>query len=338
VGFQLSDEQVQLRSVAADALADALPAAPDPIAPDAVAALLVLLADLGLAGILVPDEVGGSSGGLVEAALLAEQLGVHRAPGAVVATALVAAAALPLVAPAQRADVAAGIVAGRPTAVLVDVDLQWPPGPSGVAWGWAPECRVLVPSNGELVATDGTAFVPTDTADLLLKVGRLARDPNGLDGEPGTLPPDSSEEFLARVNVLLAALMVGHMTAALDASVEYAKQRMQYGAPIGSFQAVRHLCADMLVDVEASRSAAYGSAWSVDALGDPAAVRRAGAVAKAWCSEAGVRVCETALQVHGGIGFTWECGVHEHLRAVHVAGASFMPATNALDLIAAVPA
>jgi alkylation response protein AidB-like acyl-CoA dehydrogenase len=102
----------------------------------------------------------------------------------------------------------------------------------------------------------------------------------------------------------MASVLLGHMQSALDASVEYAAQRKQYGAPIGSFQAIRHLCADMLVDVDASRSATYGAAWAVSSLDDLDERERSGAVAKAHCHK-GIetivlreRACERPRRQH----------------------------------------
>ncbi len=95
-------------------------------------------------------------------------------------------------------------------------------------------------------------------------------------------------------------------------SVAYAKDRHQFGKPIGSFQAVKHRLADALVDVEAMRSSVYFGAWSI-ASGEAAASLAASA-AKAWCSDAGARVMASGLQVHGGIGFTWEHDLHLYVK------------------------
>jgi alkylation response protein AidB-like acyl-CoA dehydrogenase len=112
---------------------------------------------------------------------------------------------------------------------------------------------------------------------------------------------------------LTSAELVGTMRGAVDLATGYAKDRRQYGSPIGSFQAVQHLLADAHVAMEGSRSVALHAAWAVDAL-PPAEALAAGALAKAYCSRAARTVCETAIQVHGGIGNTWECLAHVHLR------------------------
>jgi alkylation response protein AidB-like acyl-CoA dehydrogenase len=122
-----------------------------------------------------------------------------------------------------------------------------------------------------------------------------------------------------------SAEMLGGAARALDLSVEYAKERQQFGQPIGSFQAVKHRCADMLVDVEGMRSVAYYAAWAIgaDAEGSVAA-----STAKAWCSDASKRVLASALQVHGGIGFTWEHDLHFFLKRGQLDQVSFGDATH----------
>ena len=121
-------------------------------------------------------------------------------------------------------------------------------------------------------------------------------------------------------------------TAVLDMTVQYAKDRVQFGRPIGSFQAVKHRCADMLVDVEGMRSAAYYAAWAVGA-GDPDASAAASA-AKVWCSDAARRVMASGLQVHGGIGFTWEHDLHLFLKRSQLDQVSFGDATYHRDRLA----
>ena len=112
---------------------------------------------------------------------------------------------------------------------------------------------------------------------------------------------------------LTSADLVGLMRGVLEISVAYAQERKQYGVPIGSFQAVQHLLAEARCLMEGALSAALYPAWAVDQLG-PDEARAAGRVAKAYCARAARTVCETAVQVHGGIGNTWDCMVHVHLR------------------------
>jgi alkylation response protein AidB-like acyl-CoA dehydrogenase len=111
-------------------------------------------------------------------------------------------------------------------------------------------------------------------------------------------------------------LMTGVAARVLDNSVTYAGQRTQFGKPIGSFQAIKHKCADMAVAVEASRSAAYYASW---ALAEDAPDRaKAVSIAKSFCGDAARFVCNEGIQIHGGIGFTWELGLHFYLRRAKV--------------------
>ena len=129
------------------------------------------------------------------------------------------------------------------------------------------------------------------------------------------------EALLDRGAAYASAEMLGGASHAMDMAVEYAKERVQFDRPIGSFQAIKHRCADMLVDVEGMRSAVYHAAWALGA-GDPDA-SVAASTAKIWCSDAGLRVAESSLQVHGGIGFTWESDVHLHLKRAQLDSVAF---------------
>jgi alkylation response protein AidB-like acyl-CoA dehydrogenase len=135
-----------------------------------------------------------------------------------------------------------------------------------------------------------------------------------LDGRPALRLGDdrAADAVLDRAAVAVCAEMLGAADVVLAMTVAYAKDRVQFGRPIGGFQAVKHRCADMLVDVEGMRSAAYYAAWAVGA-GDPDASAAASA-AKVWCSDAARRVMASGLQVHGGIGFTWEHDLHLFLK------------------------
>jgi alkylation response protein AidB-like acyl-CoA dehydrogenase len=129
------------------------------------------------------------------------------------------------------------------------------------------------------------------------------------------------DALLDRGAAFTAAEMLGGASRALDMAVEYAKDRVQFGRPIGSFQAVKHRCADMLVDVEGMRSSAYWAAWCIGAGHEDASV--AASTAKIWCSDASKRVMASALQVHGGIGFTWEHDLHLFLKRAQLDQVSF---------------
>jgi len=127
------------------------------------------------------------------------------------------------------------------------------------------------------------------------------------------LTRDDLAAWIALGLALTSADLVGAMRGVLDLTVAYAAERRQFGVPVGSFQAVQHLLADAVCLMEGSLSVALHAAWAVDDL-DPEEARAAGRVAKAYCGRAARTVCETAIQVHGGIGNTWECMAHVYLR------------------------
>jgi alkylation response protein AidB-like acyl-CoA dehydrogenase len=127
------------------------------------------------------------------------------------------------------------------------------------------------------------------------------------------LTDDDLTAWMALGLAVTSAELVGTMRGAVDLATAYAKDRRQYGRPVGSFQAVQHLLADALVAMEGARSATLHAAWAVDARA-PVDALAAAAIAKAWSARAARSVCETAIQVHGGIGNTWECLAHVHLR------------------------
>jgi alkylation response protein AidB-like acyl-CoA dehydrogenase len=286
-----------------------------------------VLVDTGLMGLRLPEQVGGSGATAIEGVLFAEELGRALVPGHVLASALITPAALKLVG-LKNEGVATELVSGRPVTVAVTDELSWPPKGSGLAWGWHPDSIVLVPQGTNLAPFEG---VPTETiisADLGLEMARVPC------GDSDLLPTVTGQWFLAEANVVLAGVLLGHMEAALDLAVAYAGEREQFGVTIGSFQAVKHLCADMYVDVESSRSIAYGGAAMLHESTDVVQAGRTAAMAKAWCGDAAIRVIESAIQIHGGLGFTWEIPLHHYLRAAHVARASFMPVTVALEFVA----
>ena len=123
---------------------------------------------------------------------------------------------------------------------------------------------------------------------------------------------DLAEVALDLGATAVALELLGASDAAMTMAVEYAKDRVQFGRPIGSFQAVKHRCADMLVDVEGIRSSAYWAAWCLGV--DDADRAIAASTAKTWAGDASKRVMASALQVHGGIGFTWEHDLHLFLK------------------------
>jgi alkylation response protein AidB-like acyl-CoA dehydrogenase len=178
------------------------------------------------------------------------------------------------------------------------------------------ESALLLVSTGDGHVLAAVALRPVEVRTDLTRPTAIV-DPATLVSPVGQVACPITSDGLAKWTALGLALtsadLVGTMRGAIDITVEYAGSRRQYGRPIGSFQAVQHLLADALVLMEGSRSAALHAAWAVDALPADDALGAA-AVAKAYCSRAARTVCETAIQVHGGIGNTWECLAHVYLR------------------------
>ena len=255
----------------------------------------------------LPESVGGVGLGLVEVAVLAEEVGRAVAPAPYLSTALAAHA------------LAASGAAPELLERLVDG------GVGAVAWGGAPV--VDLPIADVLVRVDGDAVTASDVSELrpspvpAMDVTRLVA-PAGESGDGVSLGgADLAADLLDRGATAYAAELLGSAQRMLEVSVAYAGVREQFGRPIGSFQAVKHRCADMYVDVEGMRSSAYFAAWAVE-NGDPDG-SLAASTAKSWCGDAGARVLASALQVHGGIGFTWEHDLHLYLKRVQLSGRLF---------------
>jgi alkylation response protein AidB-like acyl-CoA dehydrogenase len=275
----------------------------------------------GWMGVEVPEAKGGLGLGSVEAAVLLEEVGRHLAPAPFLSSQLAVGAL-------ARAA-AGGIAWAEP---WVDALLS---GEAIGAVAWDPRAPVLfAPSADVIVACvkeddGGPALVGAEVTadrrpdrqpamDLTRELGWVELDSRAAVRLGG---PEAVATMMDRGAVGHGAEMLGSAGRALELAVEHAKDRVQFGRPIGSFQAVKHRCADMLVDVEGMRSSVYHGAWCISA-GDPDAAVAA-STAKTWCSEAGPRVMASSLQVHGGIGFTWEHDLHLFLKRTQLDQVSF---------------
>jgi len=256
------------------------------------------LAELGWLGVSIPENEGGAGLGFLEEAVLLEELGRALYPGPYFST---VALALPALSPEQQAEVAAG-------------DARW----SAEVGGLVPDLAAV-----DWVVRDGTAVrsqgQTLPTMDATRRLGRLA--PEAASG-PAVGSLDRS-----RVLAALAVEAVGVAQRALELGVEHAKARTQFGRPIGVYQAVSHRLADTYVETELARSLAYWAAWCVAENDRQAAV--AAAAAKSFAADAAVAACERAIQVHGGIGFTWEHVLHRYYkRAQWIASFEGFPAIH----------
>jgi alkylation response protein AidB-like acyl-CoA dehydrogenase len=259
---------------------------------------------------------GAPWGSGVEVALVAEELGRGLADtpflGPTLAAELRRLAGAPPAASLETVALAPGLA-----------DIARGTGDGGVAVDahGAASALLLVPAPGGHIVAQAAVGAGTDRVDLTRWTAAL--DPGEAAGPVADrtrpLDDDAVARWTALGLALTAADLVGTMRGAVDLACGYAKERRQYGQAIGAFQAVQHLLADALVAVEGSRSAALHAAWAVDALA-PAEALAAASVAKAYAARAARTVCETAIQVHGGIGNTWECLAHVHLRRAILSG------------------
>jgi alkylation response protein AidB-like acyl-CoA dehydrogenase len=322
------------------------------------------MAKLGWLGLPLPESQGGAGLGLVELCLVLEEMGRAAYPGPYFASVALGGLGLLLGgSAAQKERWLSAIASGRArtSAALLEDSLDWDPASTATAarrdgggwtlsgvkrfvpWAHAADA-VLVPAR----AAEGVSLFLVDprAAGVTLKpmVGidltnrwsemRLAEVRVGADalvGEPGAAAP-LLEALLRRAAVCASAEMLGAARRCLDLSVEYAKVREQFGQPIGSFQAIRHRCAEMLLGVENSHSAVYYAAWTLHAGAEDGAV--AASICKAYVSEAVRQVCGDAIQVHGGIGFTWEYDLHLYFKRAKALEPLFGDAEFHRELIA----
>jgi alkylation response protein AidB-like acyl-CoA dehydrogenase len=182
----------------------------------------------------------------------------------------------------------------------------------------------------------GVSTTLLKTMDQTRKLCEVRLDKVQVGAEAVLVTPGGGWEALARIfdrsKVALCAEMCGGAQRVLDMSVEYAKMREQFGRPIGSFQAIQHKCANMLVQVESAKSATYYAAWAVANNVPEASL--AAAMAKAYCSDAYRQVTAEGIQVHGGIGFTWEHDLHLYFKRAKGSEVTFGDATWNRELVA----
>ena len=331
--FGLSESQIILRDSAREFFAGECPmarvrrltetdTADDP-------ALWSALARQGYTGIIVPEEYGGVGLGVVELVLLMEEAGRALLPGPLFSTVALAGAVLDACSgAAQKQHYLPPICRGDARATLAMLESSA---------SWDPADVELAAKGGRL--TGEKLFVPDAAgADWIVVVGRegvhvVDAKAAGVGIAPmagldltrrlsavsfSNVPVETLEHGagLARglqiATTALVAETVGGMQRTLDLTVEYAKTRKQFGKPIGMFQAVQHPCADMYLETESARSAAYYAAWALQEQAPDAAV--AVSIAKMYASDAGRAVGNRGIQIHGGMGFTWENDLHLYYR------------------------
>ncbi|MDT5207593.1 MAG: hypothetical protein QOF67_8 [Mycobacterium sp.] len=284
----------ELRSVAADLLAK-----------DRAIDWPVLV-EAGWVGLEIPEEFGGAGATFEEVAVICEEIGRAASANSYLGSAVLAVGALKALQPSDTRDRLMRDVASGAVRVAVTLEpLEFVPDAEGAD-------RILV------VADDGLAMVavtvtPQPVLDETRRLATLTADTEGSEVFRFQGDPEAAVRRLhERAAVAIACDSLGLSEAMLSATVAYAKVRQQFGRPIGSFQAVKHACADMLVSISVSRQLVSAAVEAV--AGDRPDAGVAVAMAKSHACSAAVDIAGKAMQLHGGIGYTWESGIHVYLK------------------------
>ena len=300
------------------------------------------LVELGWSGVIVPEDRGGLGLGAVELIVIAEEMGYALAPSPWFSTTCAALLLEAAGTDSQRDRWLGALAAGeaRGTLAVWDEHSGWAPDHSEVepaADGTLSCVKIAVPDAASAdfvivsgadgrhylyehdVSDPGVTLIVEEAIDPTRKLFRLELD--GVSVEPLEIAPEAVARAYATIVSILAAENVGVAQRAMEMAVAYAKDRNQFDRPIGSYQAVSHQCAQMLLEVEGARSLCYWAAWALD--NEPETGPRAASAAKAYAGDAGFRVPASALQVHGGIGFTYEHDLHFFLKRGHANAHAF---------------
>jgi alkylation response protein AidB-like acyl-CoA dehydrogenase len=310
VEFDFNDEQREIKSTARGLIADRFK--PEKVRELADSdspyddAIWNEMCELGWPGIAIAEEHGGQGLGVVELVILQEELGYACAPSPLISNALAGALIERAGSDEQRARWLPGIASGHERGAAAFTPDDEP------LVGAAAGAAVLVLNDGDGARLVEPAEATLERLDLIDTTRAYFRVSAG-GGDP--LPGDVAEAIDIGA-VALAAELVGVAQRALDMATDYAKEREQFGRPIGAYQAVSHRLAGMLWDVEEARSLTYYAGWAADA--DPEALPLAAAMAKARASDAATQATHDAIQTFGGIGFTWEHDIHFFLKRARV--------------------
>jgi alkylation response protein AidB-like acyl-CoA dehydrogenase len=317
--------------------------------------------ELGLQSLVIPEEYGGQGFTYVELTVVLEEMGRALLAAPFYATvALATNAILHSGDEAAKKDLLPGIASGETIATLAITEpngrwdlsgIEATATKAGDGWtidgtkmfvldGHVANVIIVAARTGDGISlfkvdgdAEGLTRTPLATMDQTRKQAKLE-----FSGVPATLIGEEGAggDVLGRVldlaAVALAAEQVGGAQKVLDMSVQYAKDRVQFGRPIGSFQAIKHKCADMLLEVESAKSAAYYAAWCAAELNDE--LPEVACLAKAYCSEAYFHAAAENIQIHGGIGFTWEHPAHLYFKRAKSSELLFGDPTYHRELLA----
>ncbi len=312
MNFDLNDEQQAIRDAAREFLAAKFK--PEKVRELAESrsyddALDKEIVELHWPGISVPEEHGGQGLGMVELAVLCEQLGFACAPtrllGSLGAVLAIDAAG----SDDQKSEWLPKLASGEATGSFGQITES-----GSTLFPELPNADVVVvfgPDAARMAEASELEIEPVETIDATRNYGTVG-EPAGteLEGDPATAGE--------RIAIALAAECTGVAQRAMEMAVDYARERQQFGRPIGAYQAVSHRCASMLLAAEESRSLTYYAAWCADA--EPETLPLAAAMAKARATDAAWEVTNASLQTHGGIGFTWEHDLQFWLKRSRVNG------------------
>jgi len=305
------------------------------------------LVELGWLGLHVDEEHGGSGYGLPELVVVIEELGRAVAPGPFVPTVIASAVIAKDGTAEQKSRLLPGLIDGTVTAGIgLDSKVEVKGGPknrvadgdAGIVLGAGLAELLLIAAGDDVLVLDrgrdGVSVDVPDNFDPTRRSGRVRLQNVSVTDDD--ILPGARESALARARTLLAAEAVGGASDCVDAAVAYAKVRQQFGRTIATFQAVKHHCANMLVAAESATAAVWDASRAAEE--DEEQFRLIAAVAAALALPAYARNSELNIQVHGGIGFTWEHDAHLHLRRALVTAALFggdAPARDVFERTAA---
>ena len=298
------------------------------------------MADLGWLGIHLPEEYGGSGAGLLELVVVLDELGRQVAPGPFLPTVLASAVIEQCGTADQKKRLLPGLADGTRTAALglgtadlalADGTLE---GSAGTVLGGSAADLIL------LRVGDDVVIAPAGAAGLTLQRGSdldptrrsVEATATGVSVDPDDVLPGAAVRAVALARTLGAAEAVGVSSACVDLAVEYAKQRVQFGRTIGTFQAIKHHCADMLVAAELATAVVWDAARAAQNGGDEFSLVAAMAATLAFAPA--VHNAQMNIQVHGGIGFTWEHDAHLYVRRALVLNAVLGTPRDAEDVTA----
>lgn len=274
------------------------------------------LGETGVFSLALPEDQGGVGLGWVDTTLVFEQLGTFVVPGPLVATAL-----------------AAGLVDGAAEGSAVVGYIERPAAGEPAIVEYGPSLDVLLVGDADGLHRIDPALLEMESSDHPLDPLTPVAIVKNLPAGEQVADAARAAVWRQRGAVLTAALQLGLAGGSTMLAVEYAKERQQFGKVIGSFQAIKHICADMLGRTEVAKAAVYMAGLSLDdpEIGDPA---RTSAVAKILADQAGVQCGKDCTQVHGGMGYTWEINAHLFLKRAWVLETAFGSAVDHAEFMA----